>query len=209
MTALLEGERDGVDYEIEINQRNSSVVVLAIHGGAIEPGTDVLARAVAGESFSFYAFRSLDPTKGRLHHVTSHRFDEPQCLALVKRSRIALSIHGHDGAPPWVFPGGRNAAFRKVVMDALITKEVPVRFSPRLMGLHPRNVVNLPEAAGVQIEFTWGLRSELISPLSVDEWAEARLTDRGEMVAEALRDAFRMHAKRGAGLGPFEGETLN
>ena len=38
MTALLEGEREGVDYEIETIERDSPVAVLAVHGGAIEPG---------------------------------------------------------------------------------------------------------------------------------------------------------------------------
>ncbi len=190
MTALLKGERAGVDYEIEITERDSPVVVLALHGGAVEPGTDALARAVAGKEFSLYVFRSLDAAKGRLHHVTSHRFDEPRCLALAHRSRVALSIHGHDGAPPWVFPGGRNAALRKMVMDALIRNEMPVRFAPRLMGLHRRNVVNLPEGAGVQLEVTWGLRSELVAPLSMEGWAEGRITARGKAFAGALREVF-------------------
>lgn len=196
MTALMKAERAGVDYEIEVIERDSPVAVLALHGGAIEPGTDTLARAVAGEEFSFYAFRSLAPEKGRLHHVTSHRFDEPRCLALARRSRVALSIHGHDGATPWVFPGGRNPALRRMVMDALIRSRVPVRFSPRLMGLHPRNVVNLPETAGVQIEVTWGLRSESVSPLSVPRWQEGRLTDRGRAFAAALHEVLRAVGRR-------------
>jgi phage replication-related protein YjqB (UPF0714/DUF867 family) len=187
MMALLKTEREGVDYEIESIERGSPVAVLALHGGAIEPGTDVLARAVAGDEFGFYAFRSLAPEKGRLHHVTSHRFDEPVCTALAGRSRVALSIHGHDAAPPWVFPGGRNAALRKMVMDALIRIGVPVRFAPRLMGLHRRNAVNLAKAAGVQIEVTWGLRSDLVAPLSVEGWADGRLTERGRVFTGALR----------------------
>ncbi|MFQ5915576.1 MAG: poly-gamma-glutamate hydrolase family protein, partial [Nitrospinota bacterium] len=183
-------ERSGEDYEIEVLERGSPVLVLALHGGAVEPGSDVLARAVAGEEFNFYAFRSLDPAKGRLHHVTSHRFDEPRCLALAKGCRVALSIHGHDGAPPWVFPGGRNGALRKMVMDALIRRDIPVRFAPRLMGLHRKNVVNLPRTAGVQLEVTWGLLSESVSPLSAERWAEGRLTDRGKAFAGALRDVM-------------------
>lgn len=208
MTALMKAERAGVDYEIEVIERDSPVVVLALHGGAVEPGTDTLARAVAGEEFSFYAFRSLAPEKGRLHHVTSHRFDEPRCLALVRRSRVALSIHGHDGATPWVFPGGRNPALRRMVMDALIRSRVPVRFSPRLMGLHPKNIVNLPEAAGVQLEVTWGLRSEMVSPLSLEDGSGGRLTEEGEGFAGALRGVLRA-VKGGAaslaGAGRLEG----
>ena len=202
MTALLEGEREGVDYEIETIERDSPVAVLAVHGGAIEPGTDALARAVAGEAFSFYAFRSLVPKKGRLHHVTSHRFDEARCVALARRARVALSIHGHDGAPPWVFPGGRNMGLRKMVMDALIRRGVPVRFAPRLMGLHRKNVVNLPRDAGVQIEVTWGLRTQLVAPLSVDTWAGGRLTRRGLAFVDALREA--LSAAGGGGAPSFQ-----
>ena len=201
MTALLERERDGVDYEIETIERDSPVAVLAVHGGTIEPGTDALARAVAGEAFSFYAFRSLVPEKGRLHHVTSHRFDEARCVALARRARVALSIHGHDGAPPWVFPGGRNMPLRKIVMDALIRRGVPVRFAPRLMGLHRKNVVNLPREAGVQLEVTWGLRAQLVAPLSVETWARGRLTGRGRDFAGALREALSAVAGSAAAQG--------
>lgn len=207
MTALLEKEIEGVDFEIEMVERSSSVAVLALHGGAIEPGTDILARAVAGENFSFYAFRSRVPDKGRLHHVTSHRFDEPRCQSLARRARVALSIHGHDGAPPWVFPGGRNMGLRKMIMDALIRRGVPVRFAPRLRGMHRRNVVNLPETAGVQLEVTWGLRQEWVNPLSVEAWAEGRLTDRGAEVVSSLRHVLRAADGGTAGSRAAGGES--
>ena len=79
---------------------------------------------------------------------------------------------------------------RKIVMDALIRRGVPVRFAPRLMGLHRKNVVNLPREAGVQLEVTWGLRAQLVAPLSVETWARGRLTRRGLAFVDALREAL-------------------
>lgn len=181
MTALLRGERAGWDYAIEWVRRDSPILVLAPHGGAIEEGTDTLARAIAGEDFSFYTFRSLRAEKARLHHVTSHRFDEPHCLELLRASALALSIHGYDAVLPVVFPGGRNMALRKLMMDALIRGGFPVRFHRRLMGLEPRNPVNLPAWAGVQLELSLGLRRELLNG------QEGGFTERGRQFVEAVR----------------------
>jgi phage replication-related protein YjqB (UPF0714/DUF867 family) len=46
----------GVDFEIRLREVPGAILVLAPHGGAIEPGTSEIANAIAGKDYSFYAF---------------------------------------------------------------------------------------------------------------------------------------------------------
>jgi len=53
--ALAAAEQYGLDYDIEARLRkSSSVLIMALHGGKIEPYTDTIADAIAGNDFSFY-----------------------------------------------------------------------------------------------------------------------------------------------------------
>ena len=47
------------DYRITVQDRGTRVVILAPHGGMIEPETASIARAVAGDDLSFYLFEAL------------------------------------------------------------------------------------------------------------------------------------------------------
>ena len=49
----------GKDYRITVQDRGTRVVILAPHGGMIEPETASIARAVAGDDLSFYLFEAL------------------------------------------------------------------------------------------------------------------------------------------------------
>jgi phage replication-related protein YjqB (UPF0714/DUF867 family) len=54
---LAEHETLGKDYRIVVERRSdSSVAVVAPHGGSIERGTYEIARAIAGNDFSLYPF---------------------------------------------------------------------------------------------------------------------------------------------------------
>jgi phage replication-related protein YjqB (UPF0714/DUF867 family) len=46
-------ESEGQDYVIRTCLRNSPVLVMAPHGGKIEPGTAEIAEAIAGNDHSF------------------------------------------------------------------------------------------------------------------------------------------------------------
>ena len=78
---LAAAEKRGEDYDFESRRKDaSSVVVIAPHGGKIEPWTDKIADAIAGKDFSFYCFKAL---KSDRLHIKSHLFDEPTCENLV------------------------------------------------------------------------------------------------------------------------------
>ncbi|WGI73320.1 poly-gamma-glutamate hydrolase family protein [Sinorhizobium meliloti] len=76
------------DYAIESLDRQSEVIVVAPHGGWIEPGTTEITKAIADGDLSYYVFVGLKP--GKRHedlHVSSERFDEPTALALIAKSQ--------------------------------------------------------------------------------------------------------------------------
>ena len=56
------------------------MAVVAPHGGGIERATSAIARAIAGGDHNLYLFEGRLPSLNyeRLH-LTSHRYDEPQC----------------------------------------------------------------------------------------------------------------------------------
>jgi hypothetical protein len=75
---LAKKETQGIDFRVRLQQRAGKAVVLAPHGGGIEPGTSEIAEAIDGADFSFYAFEGIKPANNRILHITSTRFDEPQ-----------------------------------------------------------------------------------------------------------------------------------
>jgi hypothetical protein len=57
----------GIDFRVRIEDRGTPIVVVAPHGGWIEPVTSKIAECVAGTEFSFYAFETL---KKGLHRIS-------------------------------------------------------------------------------------------------------------------------------------------
>src|SRR5688572_24076620 len=91
--ALHAAETRKKDYDFESRPKGGSrVVVIAPHGGTIEPRTETIAASIAGQEFSFYCFRALKPASGL--HLKSHLFDEPECVQLVAAHDYVISIHG-------------------------------------------------------------------------------------------------------------------
>lgn len=196
MTHLLAHEREGVDYTLHLADRGSAVTVLAPHGGDIEEGTSELARAVAGKSFNYYAFNGYARTgdEGQRLHVTSSRYDEPRCLALLDRSLVALALHGCGAPRAAVLFGGANGALRAMLEEEVAALGLVVGEHPRLKGTHRRNLVNRPPLQGVQVELTDQQRALLIE--SCNGAAARRLTTAGEALALSLRRGLRRYLKQ-------------
>src|SRR3990167_9529066 len=59
----------GRDYDLLVRHRNGTrVVIIAPHGGGIEPETARIAKGIAGAEFSLYCFKGLKRNgNGRLH----------------------------------------------------------------------------------------------------------------------------------------------
>ena len=154
--ALVEGE----DYRIRCSDRGSASLILAPHGGTIEPWTAEIAEAIAGEKLSFYAFEALKPGRHGALHITSHRFDEPRALALLAGAEQAVAVHGRrDDGSAEVWLGGRDAGLRDAIGKALRAAGVPAARNDRLKGEHLANICNrTARGRGVQLELPMSLR---------------------------------------------------
>ena len=58
---LSKAEVVGKDYRIRKRHGTSGILLMAPHGGGIEPGTTEIAEAIAGKCHSFYTFSGIKP----------------------------------------------------------------------------------------------------------------------------------------------------
>ena len=158
---LERAERHGTDYRVRVVDRPSSpALILAPHGGLIEDGTSEVAAVVAGEQHSLFCFEGLKLRGGnRILHITSHRFDHPECLALLRRSSVAMAIHGCLGRSQ-IYLGGLDTKLRQYIAQRLKAADLPVSLhGHKYPGTHPENICNRTRRrCGVQIELTMDLR---------------------------------------------------
>ncbi len=154
-------EQEGRDYKRVVWARASEVVIIAPHGGNIEPGTSEIARALAGEEFSLYCFEGLKITNNRPLHITSARFDEPLCVKLVTGANLVVAVHGCRGRDKIAYVGGLNQPLKGQVIQALqrvgfLAEEDD---TSRHAGRHKRNICNRGRSRrGLQLEITTALR---------------------------------------------------
>lgn len=161
---LQASEREGSDWAREYVRRDSRILVMAPHGGWIEPFTAELARAVAGNDLSLYTFQGLKSRGNERLHLTSHRFDEPLALNAVSRAFWVLAIHGErTRGGKFVMVGGLWSLFRKTLAGAFAEAGISVMGPrPGLGGVNPKNICNRGRSGfGGQLELSEGLRYSL------------------------------------------------
>jgi phage replication-related protein YjqB (UPF0714/DUF867 family) len=164
---LAASTRESCDYQRELIDRGTDLVIIAPHGGGIEQGTSEIARAVAGRDLSLYCFNGLRRKGNRRLHITSTRFDEPRGLDLMARSRVVIAIHGLQDEDKAIYVGGRHEELKAGLLRALRDAGFPTRPArgPHA-GTHPANVCNRGSIGrGVQLELTRGLRSAMFHGL--------------------------------------------
>jgi len=192
--ALATAMTEGVDYRIRSKDRGTSVVILAPHGGTIEPGTSEIAEAIAGADFSFYCFEALKTGAHGEFHITSHRFDEPRAVDLVGRSSTAVAVHGRkDDGSDTVWLGGRAVALRDAIGASLCNAGFEAQPNTTLPGLHETNICNRTgSGTGVQLEVPRTLRqrlatneSDLVKFYSAIRDVEAKIKSAGRRSADA------------------------
>lgn len=161
--ALARCAAEGVDFRRELRRAGSGVAHIAVHGGGIEPGTAEAADAVAAATGQdYYAFLGLRSTGNQLLHITSIRFDDPDCLALLRTATRTVSYHGCAGDRPIVHLGGRDDVLRHRTGHALADAgfDVDWHTAEDLDGSDRRNVCNRnASGAGVQLEMSAALRA--------------------------------------------------
>jgi phage replication-related protein YjqB (UPF0714/DUF867 family) len=181
---LAAGERAGTDYEIRVLDRpHAPALIIAPHGGSIEIGTSELAGSIAGADYSLFTFDGHKPFgRNRDLHITSHRFDHPECLTLAARHAIVLSVHGCKGDESRIYVGGLDEELSAQLEASLTSAGFPATAEGhRYPGRNPLNICNRgARSRGAQLEFTRDLRI-------------ASLRDR---LASTVRVALADHALR-------------
>lgn len=174
---IIRHEREGKDFSVSVVERHSPTVIVAPHGGWIEPGTSELAHALAGEAFSFYAFEGTKPANNyRALHLPSTRFDEPRCIQLLKRSLLVLTVHGCDIPGQIVWVGGRHKLLRARIVEAMKRMAIRTEEGARGKGgMHKKNICNRGILEkGVQMEISSDLRQRFVGePLLLADFAAA------------------------------------
>ena len=183
-------EKEGVDFRVyAVNREPSHTVIVAPHGGAIEPGTSEVAREVASNDLSLAIFEGIKPRDNNRLHITSRNFDEPRCVELVQESDSVVAIHGERSAELAVFLGGSDADLGARIRVALEHHGYAVKThaDPDLQGRASGNICNRGRSGmGVQLELSSGLRKTFFRSLT----ASGRKTPTDELTrfAAAVRE---------------------
>lgn len=155
---------EGIDYKVHVRANaQSSIAVIAPHGGAIKGYTSEIARAIAGDDFNLYVFEGIRPSENYAAlHLTSHRFDEPRCLELLADCDHVVAIHGCGGEAQQALVGGLDAGLKAVVAQSIAVLGIETLLADHpFPAVDPMNICNRGRCGvGVQIEMTMPLRRQ-------------------------------------------------
>lgn len=188
-------EQEGEDFRVVIcSPPDSQTVVVAPHGGGIEPGTSEIARKIAEDDLSVALFEGIKPKGNRDLHITSTNFDEPRCLALVQSAQNVIAIHGERSNEEVVYLGGADDELGAYIRDSLETRgfRVDKHKNKNLQGTRRNNICNQGcREKGVQLELAKGLRETFFHSLTRKgrQRPKKMLSDFADAVREGLRGA--------------------
>ena len=167
---------EDVDYRIRMQARGSRILIFSPHAGGIEIGTSELAQAIAGEQLSLYLFEGIRSTGNDSLHITSTRFDEPECLRMLAQSQTALALHGCRGRQALIYVGGRDIALGDRLMAALAASGFTAqRGEAHLAGRYAKNICNRTRSGkGCQLELSTALRRALFVDYSTRRGREQK-----------------------------------
>jgi phage replication-related protein YjqB (UPF0714/DUF867 family) len=189
---LSEAEREDIDFRIfNVKREGSSTVMVAPHGGAIEPGTSEVAKEVANNDLSLAIFEGIKPKDNKRLHITSTNFDEPRCVELVQKSNTVVAFHGERSNELSVFLGGRDDELGAQLKAALERYGYAVKThgNPDLHGLNEANICNRGRhGVGVQLELSSGLRRTFFQSLT--DKGRKKPTDELVRFAAAVREGL-------------------
>jgi phage replication-related protein YjqB (UPF0714/DUF867 family) len=160
--ALAAAEKEGTDFKIVVIRRvESRVAAIAPHAGGIEPQTGPIAQAIAGHEFSLYCFSGTKREGGNHDlHITSHHFDEPQCLKVISDQEWVVAIHGCENEGEQIFLSGLDESLIRDLEAALLAAGIAVQTSGhKYTATLPDNICNRGSSnTGVQFELSRAFR---------------------------------------------------
>lgn len=165
----------GSEYQvITAPGSNPRLSTIALHGGAVEAGSEECARDLATRmGASMYVLDAMVETpRGQpawsYMHLTSNSYDDPVVHSLVKATERCVSFHGANDSTAGAglsvtFVGGRDLELRAAANARLraagfTTWDNPADF-PALAGTSPANPCNqTSREGGLQLELSLTLR---------------------------------------------------
>ena len=199
----------GRDFRIAFGDaRIERCLVIAPHGGGIEPGTSEIMRAIAAVGgWAWYEFAGfLQKGNKEALHITSTNFDEPTLIDLLPKAGFVLAIHGASQiAEPIVYVGGLWAIGRQIIAEFMNTAKAEhgiraldaAQGPEHLRALAASNITNHGRRGeGIQLEFSRGARNLLFPPDASRE-VRGRRSRRMRSVAHGINAALK-HLSDGA-----------
>lgn len=196
MRSLLEKEPAG-NYEIILEDRKSPVLVVAPHGGKIEPRTGNIAKAIAGEEFNYFEFAGkMETGNYQRLHVKSVSYNPPTLDPLLKNSGYSLSVHGVTGEVPLTYVGGLDEENVQKVVAALKAAGFTAMPSPdQYNGSNKSNFINKNlRQKGIQLEISTAQRYALF-----DTKTDRKPNEQFNKYTQALRSVLLPLAKNPSG----------
>jgi phage replication-related protein YjqB (UPF0714/DUF867 family) len=185
---LAQQEIEGKDYQIRVRLRDERVLIMAPHGGKIEPTTSMIAEAIAGENYSYYSFDGLKSEGNSVLHLESHLFDEHRGLQAARKADVVITVHGElNHQEAFIMVGGLHVDLRSEIRHRLEAAGFQTRTPPEgLQGIDPENICNRGRfKAGIQLEVSRKERDTLRTDPS-----------RLSRFAAAIREAIQRHLGR-------------
>ena len=149
------------DWEIVTRNLGSQVIIAAIHGGGIEPGTTEIAALTAKKGeYDYFSFKGTKSKGNEDLHVTSRNYDQSVLIEMIKNKTNAVAIHGCDGDGNIIYIGGKDQKLIHEMTKQFEQLNINVEQEPEhISGAHDDNIINCCKTgAGVQLELTPDLR---------------------------------------------------
>lgn len=149
------------DWEIVTRNLGSQVIITAIHGGGIEPGTTEIADLTAQKGeYDYFSFKGTKSKGNEDLHVTFRNYDQSVLMEMIKNKTNAVAIHGCDGDGNIIYIGGKDQKLIHEMTKQFEQLNINVEQAPEhISGAHDDNIINCCKTgAGVQLELTLGLR---------------------------------------------------
>lgn len=192
---LSQNEKQDDDYKISFKKATSDVLLMAIHGGSIEPGTTELVDQIALEdNAAYYSFQGIKKRNNSDLHITSSHFNEPKALDLVSDSLYTLSFHGYgNDKEKHTYIGGLDEPLAERVRIELEKAGFSVSSaSEDIEGEDKKNIVNKNKRKkGVQLEISTAQRKAFFTN---DDFSSANRQNRTEefhAYTKAIQKALR------------------
>lgn len=157
MTSLMKSTKEGVDWKIFTKDEKNATVIVAPHGGGIEPGTTEIAGSIAKKSNSgYYTFEGLREDNNSELHVTSSNYDEPKAQKIIGQSKRTVTIHRTSRKGADVYIGGRDSDLKHKIKKNLTKRGFKVENATGdISGKSVENITNKNKReAGVQLEIS-------------------------------------------------------